>query len=78
MECDVQPDENARRVVDELLNAGKQAPMIFYFSFHSSSAADQAKRRENLINRLGPEFLAPAGRLAFTRSFALPGSFAGR
>jgi hypothetical protein len=59
--CDVPPYENARRVADELLNAGKRVTMIFYFSFHANSAAHQAKRRENLINRLGPEFLAPLG-----------------
>jgi len=59
--CNVRPYENARRVANELLNAGKRVTMIFYFSFHANSATDQAKRRENLIQRLGPEFLGPLG-----------------
>jgi hypothetical protein len=63
---------------DELLNASKPAMALFYLSFHTDSAADQAKRRENLINRLGQEFLDPEGRLAVTRPLHLPGSFAGR
>ena len=49
--CDVPPYENARRVADELLTAGKRVTMIFYFSFHANPATDQAKRRENLMSR---------------------------
>ena len=60
IERDIRPCENVRRVADELLIVGRQIA-IFYSSFHENSAADQAKRRENLIQRLGPEFLDPMG-----------------
>jgi hypothetical protein len=49
---------------------------LFYLSFHTDSAADKAKLRENLINHLGPEFLGTEERLAVTMPLNLPGLFA--